>query len=154
MSTTAGPIDRLRELGGELFLSGNRLRYRIPAEDPEARQLLDEIRQNRDAIVAMLRDLESRPPLLDEVAAMLPPGVHVLRYKPRAVPFEVSPVSIVTNAGKFFRYYLACLAWRAGHPNAVCSPVEDILTKLADAGLSLTTDGESFESPGVRGVRL
>lgn len=143
MSTSVSPLDRLRELGGELFLSGDRLKYRIPADDPEARQLLTEIRQNREAVIAMLRDIDSKPPLLEEVTAMLPPGVRVLRYEPKAALFAVAPVSIVTNAGKFFRAYLKDLAWRLAHPDTYAAPpLSDILAKLADGGLALTTDDD------------
>jgi len=36
MRTTTSPIDRLHELGGELFLSGDVIRYRIPATEEAA----------------------------------------------------------------------------------------------------------------------
>lgn len=143
MSTTASPIDRLCELGGELFLSGERLRYRIPADDPKARRLLAEIRRDREAVIEMMRGRESRPPSLEEVTAMLPPGVRVLRYEPKAVPFGVVPVSVVTNAGKFYRAYLRDLGWRVEHPDGYAAPpLADILAKLADAGLDLITANE------------
>lgn len=142
MTTTASPIDRLRELGGALFLEGDRLRYCIPAGHPEARQVVAELRSNRDAIVSMLRDIESQAPSLEEVLANLPPGVRVLSYEPRAVPFEVAQVSIVTNAGRFFRAYLADLACRLERPTTHAAPLlQDILGKLADAGLTLVVDG-------------
>ncbi len=62
MSATASPIDRIRELGGELFLRGDVIRYRIPADSAEARQLLAEIRKDREAVITLLRDRESKPP--------------------------------------------------------------------------------------------
>jgi hypothetical protein len=139
--TPASPIDRIRELGGELFLSGDKPRYRIPADNPKAHRLLAEIRQDREAVVTMLRDIESKAPSLEEVRAMLPSCVRVLRYEPKAAPFEVAPVSVVTNAGKFFRAYLKDLAWRMEHPDGrAAPPVADILAKLADAGLDLIAD--------------
>lgn len=141
MSAVASPMERLRELGGEVFLEGDRLRYRIPAGHPEARRLLEEIRQDRDAITEMLRNLESQPPSLGEVAAMLPPGVRVRRYEPRAVPFELSVFSVVTDAGTFFRQYLRELAWRVRHPDGYAAPpLPDIMSKLANAGLDLETN--------------
>ncbi|HEV3275307.1 MAG TPA: hypothetical protein VG860_00660 [Terriglobia bacterium] len=143
MSTTESPIDRLRKVGGKLFLSGDRLRYSIPAGQLEARQLLDEIRQNRDAVTAMLRGLESRPPSLDEVTAMLPPGARVVRYEPKAAPFEIAVFSVVTDAGTFFRQYLRDLVWRVQHPGGYAAPpLPDILAKLAEAGLTLTDVGK------------
>ena len=104
---TASPVDRIRELGGELFLVGDRLKYRIPAGNLEARQLIAEIRRDREAVIAMLRDIESKPPSVEEVRAALPPGVKLVSYNPKQSPFAVAPVSVVTNAGKFYRAYLA-----------------------------------------------
>jgi len=136
-------IDRLRELGGDVFLVGDRAHYRIPVDEPEARQLVAEIRRDREAIIAMLRDRESQPPPLEELKAMLPPGVRVLSYEPKTVPFAVAPVSVVTDAGKFFRTYLSDLAWRLKYPDGhAVAPLADILAKLQDAGLDLITDDD------------
>jgi len=138
---TASPVDRIRELGGELFLVGDRLKYRIPAGNPEARQLIAEIRRDREAVIAMLRDIESKPPSLEEVKAGLPAGVRLVSYQPREVPFAVAPVSVVTNAGKFYRAYLADLSRRLAKPEGYhCPPLADILAKLADAGLELRVE--------------
>jgi hypothetical protein len=137
MSAFVSPIDRLRELGGQVFLDGGRLRYRIP-DTPEADQVIEEIRQNREAVLEMLREKESNPPGLEEVKAMLPAGVRVLSYQPKPVPFAVAPVSVVTNAGRFFRAYLRDLAWRVEHPEGhAAGPLPDILAKLAEAGLEI-----------------
>ena len=47
-------------------------------------------------------------------------------------------MSVVANAGKFFRAYLGDLRWRVEHPEGyVAPPLADILSKLADAGLEL-----------------
>jgi hypothetical protein len=138
MSTTASPIDRLRELGGELFLSGDVIRYRIPAASPEAHKLLAEIRKDREAVLAMLQDQEGYPPTLEEIQSALPSGVTLVSYQPKQTPFDVAPVNVVTNAGKFFRAYLKDLNRRLEHPNGHASPpLADILSKLADAGLEL-----------------
>jgi hypothetical protein len=137
MSTLASPLDRLRELGGSVYLDGEKLRYRIPATD-EGRRLAGEIRANREAIREMLRERESKPPTLEEVMASLPPGVRVVRYEPKESPFAVAPVCVVINAGRFYRAYLAALGWRLAKPEGYhCAPLADILGKLADAGLEL-----------------
>ncbi len=49
----------------------------------------------------MLRDIESKPPSLEEVRASLPPGVKLVRYEPKQSPIAVAPVSVVTNVGIF-----------------------------------------------------
>jgi len=107
---------------------------------------VQEIRANRDAIREMLREQESKAPSIEEVKAALPPGVRLIAYTPKATPFPVAPVSIVTNAGKFFNAYLRDLRWRLEHPDGYAAPpLADILSKLGDAGLELTFDG-----PGAR----
>ncbi|HUZ47308.1 MAG TPA: hypothetical protein VMW54_11790 [Terriglobia bacterium] len=137
MSATASPIDRLRELGGELFLSGDMIGYRIPATD-EARELLEEIRKDRDAVIAMLRARESIAPSLEEIQAALPPGVRFISYRPKQGPFALAPVSVVTNAGIFYRAYLRDLKARLEKPEGYhCPPLADIVSKLGDAGLEL-----------------
>lgn len=149
MSTTANPIDRLRELGGELFLQGDVIRYRIPAHSPEAHELLAEVRKDREAFKALLQDRESKPPSLEEVKAVLPPGVKLVNYEPKQAPFAVAPVSVVTNAGRFFRAYLRDLRWRLEHPEGYAAQaLPDILAKLADAGLEL-----KVKIPTASGVR-
>jgi hypothetical protein len=39
------------------------LRYRIPADNAEAARLLEEIRQNRDAVIEVLRTIVPSPPV-------------------------------------------------------------------------------------------
>lgn len=141
MSTISNPIDRLRELGGELFLSGDMIGYRIPADSPEAREVLAEIRKDRDAVLAMLQEQGSQPPTLEEVKAALPPGVMLVNYQPKHAPFAVAPVSIVTNAGKFYRSYLRDLKARLEKPEGYhCPSLADIIGKLGDAGLELSIE--------------
>jgi len=59
-TTTMNPIDRLRELGGELFLSGDKIRFHVPADSPEAREVLAQIRKNRDEVIRILRGRQAR----------------------------------------------------------------------------------------------
>jgi hypothetical protein len=47
-------------------------------------------------------------------------------------------VSVVTNAGKFFRAYLRDVRWGLEHPDGYATPpLTDILGHLANAGLEL-----------------
>jgi hypothetical protein len=120
-----------------VFLDGGRLRYRIP-DTPEANQMIEEIRQNREAVLEMLREVESTVPSLEEVQSYLPRGIRVAGYEPKQAPFAVAPVSIVTNTGKFYRTYLADLRERLANLEGYsCPPLSDILAKLADAGLEI-----------------
>ena len=77
-----------------------KLAYRLP-DCPEAHTLLEQVRHDREAIKALLRDAESKPPSLAQIEAALPAGVKLVSYQPKQAPFAVTPVSIVTNAGKF-----------------------------------------------------
>jgi len=136
-------IDRLQELGCAVRVEGERLKVRGP-NLPEVPGLVSELRASRDraAIIAMLKDRESNAPSLAEVKAVLPPGVRLVSYNPKRAPFAVAPISIITDAGKFFRAYLRDLQFRLEHPDGYhCSPLADILSKLADAGLELRADG-------------
>ena len=89
----------------------------------------------------MLRDMGSKPPSLEEVKASLPAGVRLVSYQPQEAPFAVAPVSVVTDAGLFFRGYLRDLAVRLEKPQSyACPPLGDILGKLADGGLKLALE--------------
>lgn len=148
--SAAGVLDSVRELGGELVLDGNKLRYRLP-DCPEAREVLEQVRRDSAAIKALLRDRESLPPTLEEVKGSLPPGVNLVSYRPKQAPFAVAPVSVVTNAGKFFRAYLRDLAVRMAKPESYAAPpLADIVGKLADAGLELSLDAPA--APNAHGV--
>jgi hypothetical protein len=80
--------------------------------------LVSELRAHRDDALAILRESESLPPSLAEVEAALLEGVRLVAYNPKPVPFAVAPVSIVTDAGKFYRAYLRDLKVRFGKPGA------------------------------------
>lgn len=139
--TLGSVIDYVTEVGGSLRLEGEQVKLRLPRDCPAENAIVQSIRANRDAVAAMLRDQGSKPMSLEEVKAMLPPGVRVLRYEPKAVPFAVAPVSVVTSAGKFYRAYLRDLHWRVEHPGGCAAPpLADILSKLADAGLELRVE--------------
>jgi len=130
-------LDRLSSFGCQVRVEGDKLKVRGPAR-PEVEELVSDLRREREAAIAFLRERESKPPSLEEVRSYLPRGMRVARYEPKQTPFAVAPNSVVTNAGKFYRGYLADLRKRLadleGHS---CPPLGDILAKLADAGLEI-----------------
>jgi hypothetical protein len=141
LSVIGGALDRIVQAGGSIALAGGKIKLWLPEDCQDASEIVETIRGDREIVIAMLQDLERRAPSLDEVRAMLPPGVRVLRYEPKAVPFAVAPVSVVTTAGKFYRAYLRNLRWRVEHPRGCAAPpLAEILSKLADAGLELRLD--------------
>jgi hypothetical protein len=134
-------IDRLTTLGCAVRVEGEKLKVRGP-NLPEVAELVSELRARRDDALSILRDREGQPPSLEEIQSVLPSGVTLVSYKAKHAPFAVAPVSIVTNAGKFFRAYLRDLNWRLEHPDGYAAPpLADILSKLSDAGLELKVDG-------------
>jgi hypothetical protein len=136
-------LDRLSSFGCQVRVEGDKLKVRGP-DRPEVEELVSALRREREAAIAFLRDRESYAPSLEDVRATLPPGIKLVKYKPKEVPFAVAHVSVVTNAGKFYRAYLADLRHRLANPKGYsCPPLKDILAKLADAGLELAADAVS-----------
>jgi hypothetical protein len=130
-------LDRLTELGCAVRVEGDKLKVRGP-DRPEVEELVSQLRREREAAIVFLREQESTPPSLEEVRSYLPPGIRVARYEPKQAPFAVAPVSIVTDAGHFYRHYLADLRERLANPEGYsCPPLRDILAKLAEAGLEI-----------------
>lgn len=126
------------------------MRERAPVE-PAAQQfvetsdaeLLEENRDDRKAVIEMLRDQEGkRPPSLEDLRGLLPGSVRLIRYSPKKPPVAVAPISIVTDVDKFIRAYLRDLAQRLQHPGThACASLPEILAKLAEVGLELALDG-------------
>jgi hypothetical protein len=141
--TVGEVIDRVAQVGGRLRLEGEQVSLSLPHDCPPDTEaaIVETVRANRDAVSAMLRDLASQAPSLEEVKASTPPGVRIMRYDPKQAPFACAPVSVVTNAGSFYRAYLRDLKARLEKPEGYhCPPLVDILAKLAAAGLELTVE--------------
>jgi hypothetical protein len=139
--TVGEVMDRVAEVGGSLQLEGKHVALTLPPNCPPETEIaiVETIRANRVAVSAILHDMGSEAPPLEEVKASLPPGVKLVSYHPKQAPFAVAPVSVVKNAGKFYRAYLKDLGWRIEHPEGrAAPPLSDIVAKLAEAGLELT----------------
>lgn len=130
-------LDRLSEFGCDVRVEGEKLKVRGPNR-PEVEGLVSELHAQRDDAMAILGEAQSKPPSLAEIKAMLPPGVKLVSCQPKQAPFAVALISIVTDAGKFYRAYLADVARRMEKPEGYhCPPLADIMGKLADGGLEL-----------------
>jgi hypothetical protein len=153
-------IERLAEIGASVSVDGEQVTIRFPEEQrgqveglgPEIRRLKPELlKELNDAGSDTLFDgFESRldgeqegfrgvqPPA---ECPVLPTGVKLVRYRPKAAPVAVAPVSIVTDMDKFIRSYLRDLHFRLEHPKAhACAPLREILAKLAEVGVELEID--------------
>jgi hypothetical protein len=155
-------IEQLAEIGATVRVDGDQVAVHFPEERRRhVEQLGPEIQRLKPELLKALsdagsdtlpdgfesrwdgeRELKSKPPSLEEMRASRLPGVKLVSYHPKPVPFPVAPVSIVTDAGKFYRAYLKDLAWRIEHREGHADPpLSDILAKLAEAGLQLTVNG-------------
>ena len=146
--TVGEAIDRVAEVGGRLQLEGEHVALTLPRNCPPDTEaaILETVRTNRDAVSAILHDIGSKAPSLEEVRASLPRGVKLVSYNPKEAPFAVAPVSVVTDAGRFFRRYLDDLCWRLEHAEGYSAPpLKDILIKLMDAGLELKLETQKTE---------
>jgi hypothetical protein len=47
-------IEAVVEVGGELTVSGDRIRYRLPKDHPEKERILDELREHKREIIRLL----------------------------------------------------------------------------------------------------
>jgi hypothetical protein len=134
-----------------------------PLADPATRpfverfdaELVEENRDDRKAVIEMLRNQEGkRPPSLEDLRRLLPGGVRLIRYSPKKPPVAVALISIVTDVDKFIRAYLRDLGQRLQHPGThACAPLPEILAKLAEVGLELALDGRHTDSVGTGGER-
>jgi hypothetical protein len=146
--TVGEAIDLVAEVGGSLQLEGDQVSLSLPQNCPPDAEsaILASARANRDALAALLREMASKAPPLEEVKASLPAGVRLVSYQPKEAPFPVALTSLVTNAGRFYRAYLRDLKARLEKPEGYhCLLLPDIFNKLADAGLEL-----AFEPPAAR----
>jgi len=143
-------IDRVDEVGGSLQLEGKHVALTLPQNCPPDTEaaIVETVRANRDAVSAKLSGMGSKAPTVEEVRASLPPGAKLVSYEPKQAPFAVAPVSLVNDAGKFYRAYLADLSRRLAKPEGYhCPPLADILSKLADAGVELRVDASAGGTP-------
>jgi len=137
----ASLVRQAESAGIEVFLDRQgkaRVRY---AETHRERLagLLARLRAQRNDVAALLRERQgvSAPP----ECPPLPPGVRLVRYTPKTPPVAIQPCSIVTNVDKFIRSYLRDLRFRLEHPEAyACTPMCEILAKLAEVGVELALD--------------
>jgi len=56
VTEAAQAVARFRDIGGSLWLEGERLRYRLPAGSSEAMQLLEMLRRHKPEVATLLRE--------------------------------------------------------------------------------------------------
>ena len=83
-------LEAIQNLGGSLVLSGERIQYVLP---DSALWLVTELREKRDKLIELLRQ--------NETPAPMPPGVRLLKWKPKNPPIAIVRMGIVSNVDKF-----------------------------------------------------
>ena len=122
-------IETVVNAGGELILSGDRIRYKIPKNYPGKEHILDQLREHKDEVLQILRKRE-------EIPAM-PPGVLLIRWEPKPAPLLLARYAVVTDVVRFISITLleleAALAgkrWQAGHWS-----VRELVDRLEQCGV-------------------
>ena len=112
--------------GGNLWLSGASLAYRIPES---ARPLLEELRERKYEVLELLRQ---RPEM--------PAGIRLVRWEPVAAPVRLNCCLTVIDTEQFIRATLrqieARLAgddWKAGHWS-----LSELVQRLEAVGVTVT----------------
>jgi hypothetical protein len=53
-------VSKIERIGGELSLEGDRLKVRIPENNPEAKALVEELRARKPEVIELLRERQGR----------------------------------------------------------------------------------------------
>src|ERR1700736_6417705 len=83
-------LNAVENVGGSLVLNGGQIKYTIPKR---ATWLISELKQNREAVIGLLREGKTPPPM--------PPGVRLLKWDPKDPPVAIVHMGIVNNVDKF-----------------------------------------------------
>jgi len=124
-------IRTIESVGGELWIDGERLGYRVPES---AVYLVDEILVSKWELLDLLHQ---RP--------LMPAGIRLMRWQPATPPVRLNGFSIVTNTEMFIRRTLeqveARLAgndWQAGHLS-----LTELIERLAAVGVIVALVNDS-----------
>jgi hypothetical protein len=117
--------------GGELWVTGESLGYRLPES---ALALVEALRANKWALLDLLRQ---RP--------IMPAGVKLVRWEPVAAPVRLNSCLTVIDTERFIRATLRHIEgrlasddWRAGHWS-----LTELLQRLEAVGVSVAFRRES-----------
>jgi hypothetical protein len=132
-------MDAVKEAGGLLVLNGNRIKYTIPKA---ATWLVTELRNQREEVSELLRERA--------VPSQMPPGVRLLKWKPKAPPIAIIHMGIVTDVDKFVAATLLQLKARLEGKDFLAGnwSLRQIVDRLEQVGLLVKV--ESTPSVGRR----
>lgn len=131
-------VSRLEEVGGSLMLDGERIRYRIPKDSPEAQAMMEAVKAQKQALINYLRSRALAP--------AMPPGVQLISWNLKEPPVAIEVCSIVTNSVLFARTTLEQLRTALAHPKRwVGWSVPQLIDRLAQVGVSVEIQSKGGE---------
>ncbi len=127
-------VSRIEGLGGFLTLTRDgSIRYRVPRDNPESKALLDEVKTDKEALVAYLR--------ARAVIPEMPPGVSLVVWKPKEPPVAIDTCSVVIDTALFAKGTLEQLRIALTQPKRwVGWSVPQLVDRLAQVGVLVTLD--------------
>jgi len=124
----AAIISRLEEAGGRLVLDGERIRYRIPTDNPEMHALLEAARAEKQAVLNYLRARDAIP--------AMPHGVRLMEWNLKEPPVCLEVYSVVTDTTKFARSTLGQIRRLLENPQAIVGwTLPQLIDRLAQVGV-------------------
>lgn len=124
-------IHNVQSAGGELWVDGESLGYRLPES---AASLVDELRGNKWELLELLRQ---RP--------TMPPGVRVERWGPLLAPVKVNRWLTVVDTDRFIRNKVSQLAARLSGDGLGAGnwSLSELLEFLERVGVTLALSNDS-----------
>ena len=122
---TVTPIELIQRIE----VSGGRIRvedgFLVIAPEEAAAPVIEELRAHKAAIIALL---SSRP--------VMPAGVRLIRWEPKAAPVQLSRCETVTDVDRFSRHTLAQIDARLHDKHFLAGnwPLSELLARLAAVG--------------------
>jgi hypothetical protein len=133
MTNLAAVVSRLEQAGGSLALDGERIRYRIPTDNPQVRALLNAIRAEKPALRDFLRSRTAIP--------CMPQDVRIVEWKLKEPPVAIEVCAVVTDPAKFATSTLGQL--RVALENSrrwVGWTIPQLVDRLAQVGVLVTLE--------------
>ena len=135
-------IERIEATGGVLAVYGERIRCRLPED---ATHLLEELRERRDEVLAVLQQRDAVP--------RIPHGVRLLEWNLKKPPIGIETCAVVTDPALFARATLEQLRIALAEPKRwVGWSVPQLVQRLAQVGVTVALEqSKSSERVGTFG---
>jgi hypothetical protein len=126
--TAVEVLHAVEKAGGSLALNGGQIKYTIPKR---AAWLVAALKQNREELIGLLREMGTPPPM--------PPGVRLLRWRPKEPPIAIVHMGIVSNVAKFAAATLLQLRARLEGKNSLAGnwSLRELVDRLEQVGVGV-----------------